>query len=289
MTHRAGIPLADVPLVLIDFGAGALVGTVLGGRFGDQRPFTTAITASLATSIVLLLLALLSRNAAAAVVLVALMALTGFAVNPIVTALAVRYAGAAPTLTSALAVSWFNIGNAGGSAIAGAALGTALHRAGPAAFGTVISGLTLVALGTLALLNMRGARATGQGGHRHAAIPRALRQAWSSRMSPAWSSRELDRIGAAQELEIAVRRRDGSLRRAVPIWVVRIGDDLYVRSWRGTEGSWYRGARATHKRTFPREVSIGMSCWRRASPMSTTRSMPPTRTSTAATPAISRR
>jgi hypothetical protein len=46
LTHRAGIPLADVPLVLIGFGAGALERTVLGGRFGDQRPLTTAITAS---------------------------------------------------------------------------------------------------------------------------------------------------------------------------------------------------------------------------------------------------
>jgi len=162
-THRAGIPLADVPLVLVGFGVGALAGTVLGGRFGDPRPFTTAITAALATTIVLLLLAVLSRNPAAAVVLVALMALSGFAVNPIVTSLAVSYAGAAPTLTSALAVSWFNIGNAGGSAIAGTALGTALHEAGPAAFGTVISGLTLVPLVALALLAARGANQDAAG------------------------------------------------------------------------------------------------------------------------------
>lgn len=152
LTHRAGIPLADVPLVLIGFGAGALAGTLLGGRFGDQRPLTTAITASVATTIVLALLALLSRNPAVAVTLVSLMALTGFAVNPIVTSLAVGFAGNAPTLTSALAVCWFNMGNAGGAAIAGAALGTSLHQAGPAAVGTVIAGLTLVPLAALALL-----------------------------------------------------------------------------------------------------------------------------------------
>lgn len=67
-------------------------------------------------------------------------------------------------------------------------------------------------------------------------------------MTPAaWTADELDRIGAADELRIAARRRDGSLRRPVPIWVVRVGDDLYVRSWRGTGGSWYRMARATHE------------------------------------------
>jgi hypothetical protein len=63
----------------------------------------------------------------------------------------------------------------------------------------------------------------------------------------AWRSDELDRIGSAEELQIAARRRDGSLRRPTPIWVVRAGDDLYIRSWRGAAGSWYRAARATHE------------------------------------------
>jgi hypothetical protein len=63
----------------------------------------------------------------------------------------------------------------------------------------------------------------------------------------AWSTEELDRIGNAQELHIAPQQRDGSLRRAVPIWVVRVDDDLYIRSWRGAGGSWYRAARATHE------------------------------------------
>jgi hypothetical protein len=62
-----------------------------------------------------------------------------------------------------------------------------------------------------------------------------------------WSTDELDRIGGAEELQIAARRRDGSLRRQVPIWVVRVGDELYVRSWRGPGGSWYLAVRATHE------------------------------------------
>jgi hypothetical protein len=39
-----------------------------------------------------------------------------------------------------------------------------------------------------------------------------------------WTAEELDRIGAADELRIAVLRPDGSLRPATPIWVVRAGD-----------------------------------------------------------------
>ena len=55
-----------------------------------------------------------------------------------------------------------------------------------------------------------------------------------------WTAEELDRIGAADELEIAASRPDGSLHRFTTIWVVRVGDDLYVRSWRGRNGSWFR-------------------------------------------------
>ena len=59
-----------------------------------------------------------------------------------------------------------------------------------------------------------------------------------------WTSDELEKIGAADELRIAPVRRDGTLRNPVTIWVVRAGDDLYVRSWRGRDGSWYRAAQA---------------------------------------------
>jgi hypothetical protein len=62
-----------------------------------------------------------------------------------------------------------------------------------------------------------------------------------------WTTDELDRIGEADELQIAPRRKDGTLRRAVPIWVVRVGDELYVRSWRGDDGRWYRAAQASHE------------------------------------------
>ena len=52
-----------------------------------------------------------------------------------------------------------------------------------------------------------------------------------------WTSEELDRIGTAQELEVTSLRADGTLRQPVTIWVIREGDDLYVRSWRGRSGA----------------------------------------------------
>lgn len=62
----------------------------------------------------------------------------------------------------------------------------------------------------------------------------------------AWTEDELQRVGQAEELEIASYRGDGSLRPYVTIWVVRSGDDLYVRSAYGPENGWFRRARASH-------------------------------------------
>ena len=56
-----------------------------------------------------------------------------------------------------------------------------------------------------------------------------------------WTSDELGKIADAEEIEIAALRPDGSLRKPVIIWVVRLGDDLYVRSVRGSTAAWFRG------------------------------------------------
>ena len=62
-----------------------------------------------------------------------------------------------------------------------------------------------------------------------------------------WTSDELDKIGGADELEIASLQRDGTLRKPVIIWVVRHGDDLYVRSGYGRDAAWFRGTQVRHE------------------------------------------
>ncbi|MGW1088091.1 MFS transporter [Streptomyces sp. NPDC002596] len=163
LTDRAGIPAGAVPLVLVAFGAGALGGTAIGGRFGDRRPMATTLPAAAATALVLLALIPLSTTPAAAVVLVFLMALTGFTINPVVTALAVRFAGDAPTLTSALTTSAYNTGIAAGSALAGQALASSLGVTGPALVGAIFAGLTLLPLITLATVKRGTTRIVVQG------------------------------------------------------------------------------------------------------------------------------
>ncbi len=55
-----------------------------------------------------------------------------------------------------------------------------------------------------------------------------------------WTHNDLERMGAVEELQLATFKKDGALRKPVVVWVVRAGDDLYVRSWRGREGAWFR-------------------------------------------------
>ena len=62
-----------------------------------------------------------------------------------------------------------------------------------------------------------------------------------------WTSDELTKIGTAEELNIASLRSDGTLRKPVIIWVVRLGDDLYVRSVNGRTSAWFRGVQVRHE------------------------------------------
>jgi hypothetical protein len=60
-----------------------------------------------------------------------------------------------------------------------------------------------------------------------------------------WTAEELARIGNSDELRLASRRPDGSLRPFVTMWVVRSGDDVYVRSAYGHSNPWFQRALAS--------------------------------------------
>ena len=151
LTDRAGIAVGLVPLVLVGFGVGSLIGTIYGGRLGDVRPHATTIGVAATTTVVLGAIWLLSAHAVPTVLLVAVLGLVGLSANPVLSALAVRYAGVAPTLGVAMSVAAYNLGTAVGSWLAGLTLGSALGVTGPALVGTVIASLTLIPAAALAL------------------------------------------------------------------------------------------------------------------------------------------
>ncbi|MEF2978019.1 DUF2255 family protein [Subtercola sp. YIM 133946] len=57
-------------------------------------------------------------------------------------------------------------------------------------------------------------------------------------MPDAWSPGELELIDRADELEIAPQRPDGR-RMWVPIWVVRVDGDVYLRTWHRRDTGWF--------------------------------------------------
>lgn len=62
-----------------------------------------------------------------------------------------------------------------------------------------------------------------------------------------WTPEELDRIGDVEEVRIASVRADGTLRKPVIVWVIRYGDDLYLRSVNGRGAAWFRGVLDRHE------------------------------------------
>ena len=82
-----------------------------------------------------------------------------------------------------------------------------------------------------------------------------------------WSSEQLQRIETAVELEISVRRTDGAMGRWTPVWVVRAGEDVFVRTWHRRETGWFGRAvasgrarvRVTGLETDVTVVDLGLS------------------------------
>ena len=62
-----------------------------------------------------------------------------------------------------------------------------------------------------------------------------------------WHRDQLDRIAGSEELRITSARPDGTYRQWTPIWVVRVGDGLYIRSAGGAASDWYRHATQHNK------------------------------------------
>ncbi|MGR0318533.1 DUF2255 family protein [Agromyces sp. ZXT2-3] len=60
-----------------------------------------------------------------------------------------------------------------------------------------------------------------------------------------WTDDQLDRVGEADQLEVASERPDGSLNPYRTVWVVRVGDELFVRSAYGPNNGWFRRAKST--------------------------------------------
>lgn len=119
VTDVSGLPDSAVTAVLALFGAGALVGTTLGGRLADNHLFGVMVGGAAASTLLLVALALTARHPVAVVALAFLVGVSAFFAAPALNARMFNVAGAAPTLAGATTTAAFNLGNTTGPWVGG--------------------------------------------------------------------------------------------------------------------------------------------------------------------------
>ncbi|TXR48929.1 MFS transporter [Phyllobacterium endophyticum] len=122
LTDVSGISTTSVTWVLLLFGAGMTVGNVIGGKLADWKLMPTVIWTLAAVVLTHILLAEVSGMATAAVATVFLWGVLTFVIVPPLQMRVVETAEDAPNLAATLNQGAFNVGNAAGAWIGGAAL-----------------------------------------------------------------------------------------------------------------------------------------------------------------------
>ncbi|PTL74588.1 MFS transporter [Rathayibacter caricis DSM 15933] len=151
LTERAGLPEAAIPIALVVFGVGSVIGSLVGGRLGDHRPLSTAFAVGVLTLAATIAIALTSTSAVSVLLCFGVLGLVGLSANPILVALATNLGGDAPNLTTAMPTSTFNLGTAIGTGIAATSLSGPLGPSGPVSVGIAAGVLMFLPLTVLAL------------------------------------------------------------------------------------------------------------------------------------------
>ncbi|MGW7089273.1 Cmx/CmrA family chloramphenicol efflux MFS transporter [Streptomyces sp. NPDC054871] len=146
LTDVAGLDKGWVPTVLGLFGAGALLGTAIGGRVADAHLFGVLLSGIAASTVFLVALALFSGTAAVAIALSFLLGVSAFYTAPALNARMFNVAGAAPTLAGATTTAAFNLGNTGGPWLGGTVIDLDLGYASTAWAGAGMTAVAIVAV-----------------------------------------------------------------------------------------------------------------------------------------------
>ena len=159
LTDVSGLADGWVPTVLALFGAGALVGTAIGGRYADAHLFGVLISGITATTVLLALLALTASNVVAAIILTFLLGVSSFYTAPALNARIFNIAAVAPTLAGATATAAFNTGNTAGPWLGGVVIDADFGYAATAWAGAAMA---VAGIG-FAMLALRGHHRSSRG------------------------------------------------------------------------------------------------------------------------------
>ncbi|OMQ15814.1 hypothetical protein A7K94_0206900 [Modestobacter sp. VKM Ac-2676] len=146
VTDVTGMSAGFVPVVLLAFGVGGLLGTALGGRLADRALFPSLVGATVSTGV---LLALMLVGSLQAVTLIANVFLVAASASTMVVLLQLRLmevAGEAQMLGAALNHSALNAANALGAWLGGLVIAAGWGYRAPSGVG---AGLAVLGLGFL--------------------------------------------------------------------------------------------------------------------------------------------
>jgi DHA1 family inner membrane transport protein len=158
VTDVTGMPAGFVPIVLLVFGVGMVVGTALGGRLADRALLPSLFGAVVLMGLVLLGMVLAARHP---VSLVAGGFLVAAASSVLAVCLQLRLmetAGEAQMLGAALNHSALNTANALGAWLGGLVIAAGAGYTAPSVVGAGLAVLGLVVLGVSAVLQHRDTR-----------------------------------------------------------------------------------------------------------------------------------
>ncbi len=160
LTDVSGLSTEAVTWVLLLFGAGMTIGNIIGGRLADWKLMPTVIGTLVALILVFGALAQFGSVATLAIGMVFVWGLVDFVIVPPLQIRVVETAADGPNLAATLNQGAFNMGNAIGAWIGGAALSFGVSYADLPLVGALVTGLGLaVALWSYALDRRHSARA----------------------------------------------------------------------------------------------------------------------------------
>ncbi len=146
MTGVAGLPRAMVPVALMLFGLGMVVGNLVGGRMADVSVIRALYLSIGALGIVLALFVFAAHNPWTALPGLFAIGAAGAAVGPALQTRLMDVAHDAQTLAAALNHSALNIGNATGAWVGGLVIAAGFGYTAPAAAGAALAAAGLLVL-----------------------------------------------------------------------------------------------------------------------------------------------
>ena len=156
MTDVAGLPRSLVPVALMMFGLGMVVGNLIGGRLADISVVRALYLSMAALAVLLAAFSVGSHSVWTALPLLFGIGMAGSAVGPALQTRLMDVAHDAQTLAAALNHSALNIGNATGAWVGGLVIAAGLGYTAPAAAGAVLAVAGLVVFTVSVALQRRG-------------------------------------------------------------------------------------------------------------------------------------